>query len=268
MTFVRRLAALAAFAITMLLLAAPASAQATRTWVSGTGADSNTCLRNAPCQTFAGAIGKTVAGGEIDCLDPGGFGALTITKSITIDCDTAGGLGGVLVSGTNGFVVAAGTQVQLIGLNINGLGTGLNGVLVNGNNVSVTIQNCLIYSFQAASSTTGAGVLVTGTSSRVLIQDSSIRQNNAGVVNAPSSGSASILINHVAFDNNTTTAITSPPALNDNLVVQTGGYVVLSNSTLTGSAPSVSNGGTVLSYGNNVIKGPITGTAITPMPLQ
>src|SRR6201987_4159568 len=83
-----------------------AFAQATRTWVSGVGDDVNPCSRTAPCKTFAGAISKTAAGGEIHALDPGGFGALTITKSITID--GGGGQGAsVLVAGTNGFVIAA-----------------------------------------------------------------------------------------------------------------------------------------------------------------
>src|ERR1700727_3142380 len=66
------------------LAIAPAHAQATRTWISGVGDDANPCSRTAPCKTFAGAISKTTTGGEIDALDPGGFGALTITKSITI----------------------------------------------------------------------------------------------------------------------------------------------------------------------------------------
>src|SRR5437016_7127525 len=62
-----------------------AHAQATRTWVSGVGDDANPCSRTAPCKTFAGAISKTAAGGEIDALDPGGYGAVTITKSITLE---------------------------------------------------------------------------------------------------------------------------------------------------------------------------------------
>jgi hypothetical protein len=81
----------------------PANAQATRTWVSGVGDDANPCSRTAPCKTFAGAIAKTAPFGEIDCLDPGGFGGVVITKSILIDCATT--QGGVLVSGSNGFVV-------------------------------------------------------------------------------------------------------------------------------------------------------------------
>src|SRR5262249_26684672 len=109
----------------LLVLASVASAQATRTWVSGVGDDANPCSRTAPCKTFAGAISKTAANGEINCLDPGGFGAVTITKSITIDC--YGVLAGVLVSGTNGIIVndsgANSIVVTLRNLDINGLGT-------------------------------------------------------------------------------------------------------------------------------------------------
>jgi hypothetical protein len=67
------------------LVASPAHAQATRTWVSGVGDDVNPCSRTAPCKTFAGAIAKTAEGGTINVIDPGGFGQVTITKSITID---------------------------------------------------------------------------------------------------------------------------------------------------------------------------------------
>src|SRR4029077_10913147 len=100
------LGAVAACAVTMLFLAEPASAQATRTWVSGVGDDANPCSRTAPCKTFAGAISKTAPAGEINVLDPGGFGAVTITKSITISSE--GFEAGVLVSGTNGIVISAG----------------------------------------------------------------------------------------------------------------------------------------------------------------
>src|SRR4029453_9246958 len=77
---------LVATSLACLLQGAPAHAQAFRTWVSGVGDDANPCSRTAPCKTFAGAISKTALNGEINCLDPGGFGAVTITKSITIDC--------------------------------------------------------------------------------------------------------------------------------------------------------------------------------------
>src|SRR5919112_882413 len=101
---IRKLAALsAATAFAVMGFAAPASAQATRTWVSGVGDDVNPCSRTAPCKTFAGAISKTARGGIINTLDDGGFGAVTITKSITID----GGShqSSILASGTNGVII-------------------------------------------------------------------------------------------------------------------------------------------------------------------
>src|ERR1700752_4115761 len=110
--------------------AAPAQAQATRTWVSGVGDDVNPCSRTAPCKTFAGAISKTAAGGEIDALDPAGFGAVTITKGITID-GGGGQVASILVSGTNGIVVQAGPAdvVTLRNLRMNGIeGTGAGGL--------------------------------------------------------------------------------------------------------------------------------------------
>ena len=95
-------AAIVLSALTMAAIA-PAYAQATRTWVSGVGDDANPCSRTAPCKTFAGAISKTAAKGEINCLDSGGFGAVTITKSIAIVCH--GVVAGIVVSGTNGIIV-------------------------------------------------------------------------------------------------------------------------------------------------------------------
>src|SRR5438552_9725400 len=89
--------------ILLVSVSTSAMAQATRTWVSGVGDDVNPCSRTAPCKTFAGAISKTAAGGEIDTLDPGGFGAVTITKSITIE--GAGTLASVLSSGVPGLII-------------------------------------------------------------------------------------------------------------------------------------------------------------------
>src|SRR5580765_6457297 len=119
-----RMFLMAAVAVAGVGFAAPASAQATRTWVSGVGDDVNPCSRTAPCKTFAGAISKTAAGGIINCIDPGGFGAVTINKSITIDCSNT--MAGVLASGTNGINVNTGLTtdiVRLVGLDIEGVGT-------------------------------------------------------------------------------------------------------------------------------------------------
>src|SRR3954469_22091938 len=109
---------LAIMIASMLLGVTAARAQATRTWVSGIGNDADPCSRTAPCKTFAGALSKTQAGGEINVLDPGGFGAVTITKALTISAD--GVTAGIVVSGTNGIIVNAGTNdvVTLRGLDI------------------------------------------------------------------------------------------------------------------------------------------------------
>ena len=119
-SFLTKVALLAA-TLCIALSVAPANAQATRTWVSGVGDDANPCSRTAPCKTFAGAISKTAAGGEISVLDPGGFGAVTITKSISIVNDDSGEAG-ILASGTNGIIVnAAATDVVVLrGLVIDG----------------------------------------------------------------------------------------------------------------------------------------------------
>jgi hypothetical protein len=100
-------------------------AQATRTWVSGVGDDANPGSRTAPCKTFAGAISKTAAGGEISVLDPGGFGALTITKSMTLNGD--GTLAAILASGTNGIIINAGVTdiITIRNLSIKNSGGGV-----------------------------------------------------------------------------------------------------------------------------------------------
>jgi hypothetical protein len=105
--------ALSLLLCTFVFLAQHASAQATRTWISGVGDDANPCSRTAPCKTWAGAISKTSAFGEIDALDPGGFGTVTITKSITID----GGpnAGGISAAGVSGITInAASTDIITI----------------------------------------------------------------------------------------------------------------------------------------------------------
>src|SRR5437588_5404184 len=149
----RILLSLAAVAAVVSLGAGAAQAQATRTWVSGVGDDANPCSRTAPCKTFAGAISKTAAGGEIDALDPGGFGAVTITKSITLD-GGGGQVASVLVAGTNGIVVAAQSSdvVILRNLRLDGLrgagnaNAGINGIhFISG--AALHIDNCFIFGF-------------------------------------------------------------------------------------------------------------------------
>jgi hypothetical protein len=187
----------------LVLASTPAYAQATRTWVSGVGDDANPCSRTAPCKTFAGAISKTAVGGEINVLDPGGFGAVTITKAITISSQSDEA--GVLVSGTNGIIVQvpnATDTVILRGLDIEGLGTGINGVLVNtGGNV--TVENCSIDHFTAD----GIAFLPTVAGSQLHVSNTIVRNNgtlpNSGHgINVGPSAAATANLDHVRLEHN------------------------------------------------------------------
>jgi Right handed beta helix region len=165
-------------AAVLLFVSTHASAQATRTWVSGVGDDVNPCSRTAPCKTFAGAISKTAAGGEIDAMDDGGFGSVTITKSITID--GGGHLASILAtSGANGVIInAVSTDViTLRRLQINGATTGANGVRVLVAK-HVNIDDTQIFGF----SVNGVEITSTMTAGNVQISNCSIKNNgNAGV---------------------------------------------------------------------------------------
>jgi Right handed beta helix region len=143
MTRMKSLFNMLAVFVVCLACSTLAQAQATRTWVSGTGDDANPCSRTAPCKTFAGAISKTAAGGEISVLDPGGFGAVTITKAITLDGD--GTLAGILSATVNGIIVNAGANdvVVIRNISINGVGSGLSGIrFLAGRHLRV--ENCNI----------------------------------------------------------------------------------------------------------------------------
>ncbi|HJX27602.1 MAG TPA: right-handed parallel beta-helix repeat-containing protein [Thermoanaerobaculia bacterium] len=160
-------------AILLLAFGTAAEAQATRTWVSGVGDDANPCSRTAPCKTFAGAISKTATGGIINALDSGGFGGVTITKSITIDGSHS--LAGALVSGTNAIVVNAPSTavVVLRGLNIDGIGTGLNGIRFLAG-AALHVENCVINGF------TGKALDIEPTTTTSLFVTNTVIRNNTG----------------------------------------------------------------------------------------
>ena len=186
-----------------------AQAQATRTWVSGVGDDANPCSRTAPCKTFAGAISKTASGGEISVLDPGGFGAVTITKSITINGE--GTLAGILSTGVPGIIInGSGIIVTLIDLKINGGTTGTDGVRIL-NAAAVNIEGCHIYDYQTASSI-GVNIepnIGVGVTTKVRIGDTKIYNNGFfGVESHPSGGGKVLLtLDHVAIFNTGASAV-------------------------------------------------------------
>jgi hypothetical protein len=200
-----------AFITCMLLGSSLAFAQATRTWVSGVGDDVNPCSRTAPCKTFAGAISKTAAGGEISVLDPGGFGAVTITKSITIS--GVGEDASILGASTNGINIQAGPNdvVTLHNLQINGAGSGLIGIrFIAGG--SLVMEDVRIFGF-ATGIQTEAGktsvnrsefsnnrsIAVSATGGTLTVEDSMIVSNNVGV---QASGTGTVrLSNNSIYDN-------------------------------------------------------------------
>jgi hypothetical protein len=175
------------FFVFVFAFASMAQAQATRTWVSGVGDDVNPCSRTAPCKTFAGAISKTAVNGEINCLDPAGYGAVTVTKSITIDCEDT--QGSILSAGTNGVIVNI-TSVtdtkkafKLRGVSINGAGTGINGIRVLAAN-TVHLDEVVIDGVTQH----GVSLETTSGTPKVFIQDTHIRSVAGNAVNSFISG--------------------------------------------------------------------------------
>src|SRR2546423_8752308 len=206
--FTLRILTLFAFTLTISIVA---NAQATRTWVSGVGDDVNPCSRTAPCKTFAGAISKTADGGEIDCIDPGGFGTVTITKSITID--GGGTFGSILAAGTNGVNVndsGSGAPnskvVRLRNLSINGAGTGVNGI--NGTSFKkLYVENCVIAGFDNSTSSRAIKVALTvSNSQQVFVTDTNVSPGGAvtvqgsGIDITNSGGLVSFLLDNVRVE--------------------------------------------------------------------
>ena len=200
----------ALFASIILTLASLGHAQSTRTWVSGVGDDLNPCSRTAPCKTFAGALLKTVAGGEIDALDPGAFGRVIISKSITID--GTGVLAGILAISGNGIAIKSEEttnpiSVRLRGLSINGEGSGLNGINVEAAK-QVVIEDCVIDGFLGSGISVAAGI--------VFVKNTAIRNNKVGVSAARS---AQVGLTDVEIVFNGTDLIGRPSIVSFNNVV-------------------------------------------------
>lgn len=273
---------IALFAI--CLLSSTAHAQASRTWVSGVGDDANPCSRTAPCKTFAGAISKTAAGGEIDALDPGGFGALTITKAITID-GGGGQVASVLTAGTNGITVNAGPidVVTLRHLRINGIGAagGPDGIHY-GAGGDLHVENCNIFGF------TGNGINVaTSTAGALFVTDTFLTDNSNGIQIAPTAANVRSMLVRVRAQGNSGfgfylhpgagvgagTVIDDSSALGNGTGISvTGGTLYLGNSVIIRNGFGVAiTGGTVLSYKTNMIDGNLPGgdgTPLTGLPLN
>jgi len=234
-----------------LVGASPAMAQASRTWVSGVGDDANPCSRTAPCKTFAGAISKTAAGGEIDALDPAGYGAVTITKAITID-GGGGQVASILVSGTNGVTInaAATDVVTLRNLRFNGL---LNSPSTPGLSAinylsagTVIVDKCEIFGF----GTNGIRVVLQAptTTGQLTVSNTDITNITTAAIslNAPSGTIFASLsrLNVGTAGNGVVTKAGAYATLNDSTLSQFGGGAGLfvQGGALTATRNNISNG--------------------------
>lgn len=226
-------------ALAFFAFSTPAFSQATRTWVSGVGDDVNPCSRTAPCKTFAGAISKTLAGGEINCLDPGGFGAVTITKSITIDC--TGTLGSILNSGTTGVIVndsatASPNTIDVIlrGISIDGAGTtaGINGVrLFSGR--SLVLQDVFIQNQKG-----GNGILAEPSGTAKLYADNVTVTGGAGGIRLQPRGTGVLraTLSNVRSENNSAAGLRMDSSGNNSSV---GTIALIDNSSFSGNADGI-----------------------------
>jgi hypothetical protein len=267
----KHIAIAAALAGAAFIYATPASAQATRTWVSGVGDDVNPCSRTAPCKTFAGAISKTAAGGEINCLDPAGYGAVTINKSLVIDCHyTEGGA----LAGGNGIVVnlpATTDAVTIRGLDIFGVNPPTNGVRMIGQG-SLHIEDCVIRRFNAASSR-GVSFQPSGTAN-LFITNTTITENGngatgGGILIGPTGagGNSRVTIKNVIVANNANQGIlvdtTGNTAAFGNIVVVDGSMFSNNNNNVVVNTPAATTTAALMLQRSVVTNGAGTGVLAT-----
>jgi hypothetical protein len=275
------------------LSAAPAHALNGRTWVSGHGTDSGACTLALPCKTFAFALTQTAAPGEIDVLDPGAFGKVTITSSISIVNDGVG-VAAIGIGSGDAITINAGPSdsVHLRGLTIEGIGGASNGILFNtGGNLE--IENCVIRGFAnngvliapttsssfsvsntiASNTNSGFGIIVEPTGSAVVtgVLSKVTADNNSNgifVEGGFTTGALNVTIVDSEASNNSfvgvsADALTSATAVmarnvvasnnKTGLAANNGAILLVAHSVVTGNGTGVFSSGILDSYGDNNI---------------
>ena len=256
----------------ILLISKSAAAQATRTWVSGMGDDTYPASRTSPCKTFAGAISKTAAGGEINAIDPAGYGAVTITKSITID--GGGTFASILGTGTNAVIINAGIDgiVILRHLNINGAGTGISGIKIMAAK-KVIIEDCMLANF------TEQGVEVNTSAACTVILNNVTMHNGVNALNITNPGGTVIVdgCKLQSFSNAGINLVSGQATVNASnisdcvlgVVASLGTTASLSNNVISHNGTALKAGGTIASAGNNLMVGNVQqGSTPTVIHLQ
>jgi len=263
------------FALVGLFFAFSVIANAqTRTWVSGVGDDINPCSRTAPCRTFSKAHSVTTSGGEINCLDPGSYGTVTITKSITIDCEDT--QGAISASGTTGITInAASINVNLRGISINGMATGTNCVRVLGSGtVRVSLNEVVCSGFV----THGISIETSTGSSKVVVFNSSFRELTGNGINTfvTGTGSTTVAVDSCLFSNNgvgINFGVATVGSVQDSTISKntTGIQAAGASSFLNAASNQIVNNGVGVSalsgatirIGNNMVAGNGTGLSGT-----
>jgi hypothetical protein len=277
-----------AVASALFAFAAPAHAQATRTWVAGIGNDADPCSRTNPCKTFAGAISKTAINGLINCVDSGAYGTVTITKSITIDCHDVfasvlngkEGVTGIIINIPAGDPNDPLRTVRLRNLDISGIGLGNVGISIlsaaaviledleiTGNvkqgisdtrsegNTMLTVRNSVV------ANNAGVGISA-GAQMNTLVLDNVQSNKNAYGIALAKTNTATIT--RSVFSNNTTAGVEADSGgqmmLNESMVSYngtgisaSGGAVALANTDVAFNSTGIS--GATTSFGNNRIFG-------------
>ena len=236
-----------AIAIFVFAFASMAQAQATRTWVSGVGDDVNPCSRTAPCKTYAGAISKTANNGEISTLDPGGFGAVTITKNLTIDGTAGQGFGSILASGTSGVIINDSLTatpntvvVTLRNLSINGASTTAGSGIRFIAGKTLIVEDCDIFGFTGTGSV-GRGISVELTSSapkNVFVKDTNITNCTVGMRIGQTSSFVAAVLDNVNID-----AVGDQVAGTTGVELAAGGFAVIRDSVISRFQNGINNTG-------------------------
>lgn len=223
-------------------IATPALAQSTRTFVASNGDDAMPCSRTAPCRTFATAFDRTATNGEINVVDTGSYGPITITRSLTIRA--VGVEAGVIINAGSAITINAGAsdRVTLQGLDIEGLTTGTNGVRILQAG-DVLLENMRIHRFSFA-----AVSVQTASNTTITISNSTLQSNASGVRVEPTgigSGHAKVLDTLIV------------DSANAGLLVDgTGNDIEFAGTRIFGGKPfRAVNGGVVRSFGGNVYAG-------------
>lgn len=231
-----------AIAIFVFAFASLAQAQATRTWVSGVGDDANPCSRTAPCKTYAGAISKTANNGEISTLDPGGFGAVTITKGITIDGTAGAGFGSILASNVSGVIINDATGnavVTLRNLSINGASTTAGSGIRFLAGKALIVEDCDIFGFTGTGNAgRGISVELTAGPKNVFIKDTNITNCTVGVRITTTTSFVAATLDNVNID-----AVGDQTAGTTGVELAAGGFAVIRDSTISRFQNGINNTG-------------------------